>query len=386
MTLSRRMRLALFSDSLEPSGVGQVMLTLARHLPPERYELFLVCADDAGADPLAARMREHVAGTARLTVRSDDDLDALHALVEQLRAWKVDVFHNHIGATWEGDFGTLAARCAEVPLVVVTEHLPNVLRIPHELEQRARMNRLLDRIFAVSESVRQSLIAAGLASAEQVVTVENGVHARRWSRGREAARRELGLPQNAPVVLFLGRLVEQKDPLLLLEAMRRLLEEGGTALALFAGDGWMRGAVEERAERLRLQSHVHVLGGRSDVDCLLAAADVLAMPSRFEGLPLAALEAMSAGLPIVGCDAPGVRDAVAHGSSGWLAPVGDAAGLARGLQLALNEDPGKRWSQAAVKRYEGYFTAQKMAQRMDNAYQEAWEAVSLPSPLRHALR
>jgi Glycosyl transferases group 1 len=96
--------------------------------------------------------------------------------------------------------------------------------------------------------------------------------------------------------------------------------------------------------------------------------DALAMPSRFEGLPLAALEAMAAGLPVVGCDAPGVRDAVVHGVTGWLAPIGDSVALARGLQLALAPETGPRWGRAARSHYELCFTAQRMAARHDRLY------------------
>src|SRR5207237_1314899 len=127
--MDHRIRLAMFTDSLEPSGVGRVMETLARHLPRRGYQLFLACAEHSGADGLAARMGEHVADTVRLTVRGPDDLPAMNALVERLRAWHVDIFHNHIGATWEGQWGTLAACRADVPLLVATEHLPCVLRL-----------------------------------------------------------------------------------------------------------------------------------------------------------------------------------------------------------------------------------------------------------------
>jgi glycosyltransferase involved in cell wall biosynthesis len=367
--MSRSIRVALFTDSLHPSGVGQVMETLARSLPRYRYILYLACAAHPGADALAERLAPYVAGTARCTVRDDsEDLEALHALVRQLGDWKIDLFHNHIGATWEGAWGTLAARCARVPVVVATEHLPNVLQIPHELEYRRRINGLLDRLFAVSESVRQSLVAARLASPEKIVTVENGIEARRPCETRAEARASLGLPANVPVALFLGRLVPQKDPAALLQATRRLRRSGQPLHVLLAGDGPLRADLEEQARQLRIEEQVQFLGNRNDVDRLLAAADVLAMSSRFEGLPLAALEAMSMGLPVVGCDAPGVRDAVEHDVTGWLAPVGDEEGLAQGLLRAVAGEPGRRWAEAARHRFAQRFTAQRMAAQYDRQY------------------
>ncbi|HEU4754902.1 MAG TPA: glycosyltransferase family 4 protein, partial [Armatimonadota bacterium] len=255
--MSERVRVAFFTDSLHPSGVGRVMETLARHLRRDRYALFVVCAALPAADELARRMSPYAEAVARWTVREDhEDLDALHGLVRQLQEWRIDLFHNHIGATWEGGWGTLAARCARVPVVVATDHLPNVLRTPHELEHRRRMNGLVDRIFTVSESVRQSLITARLASPVKAVTVENGVD--EWSPrpARPEARRELELPEEAPVVLFLGRLVEQKDPACLLRALSRVRAAGKPARLLVAGDGPLRGGLEELARELGIAARV----------------------------------------------------------------------------------------------------------------------------------
>ncbi|HZO90025.1 MAG TPA: glycosyltransferase [Chthonomonadaceae bacterium] len=371
MPREQRIRLALFTDSLEPSGVGRVMEMLARHLPRQRYALFLICADHPGADGLAERMQPYVAGMARYTVRGDTDLPALAALARQLRAWRIHIFHNHIGATWEGDWGTIAARCAGVPLVVATDHLPCVLKLDQELEHRRRVNRLLHRSFAVSESVRQSLVECSLIAAEKAFTVENGVEAPRLLPTRADARQALGLPEDAPVALFVGRLTEQKDPGLLLRALSRLDSVDACAHALIAGDGPLRGELEREAQQLGIAGRVRFLGHWRDVPGLLAAADALVMPSRFEGLPLAVLEAMAVGLPVVGCDAPGVRDAVEHGVTGWLAPIGDHAALAQGLRLAFAPETDCRWSAAAKARYRQRFTARQMAERQDRAYQEA---------------
>lgn len=379
--MSKPVHVALFTDSRHPSGVGRVVETLARHLPTERYRLFLACAADTNIDEFAARLAPHVAGTVRCTVRDDvEDLDALHSLVCRLREWRIDIFHNHIGATWEGAWGTLAARCARVPVVVATEHLPNVLRIPHELEYRSRINRLLDRLFTVSESVRESLVGAGLVSPERVVTVENGVESG-CPAGDPALplHLEFGLSERVPTALFLGRLVEQKDPATLLRAVRILALAGKPFQLLLAGEGPLRGELEELACRLEIAERVRFLGNRNDVDRLLTSADVLAMPSRFEGLPMAALEAMSHGLPVVGCEAPGVKDAVLHNVNGWLAPVGDHEELARGLLLAAAEEPGRRWGQAALDRFARHFTAHAMVERYHGQYEALLHAVVPPS-------
>ena len=375
--MSKPQRVVFFTDSLEPSGVGCVMHTLARHLSPERYQLFLVCPDHPGADELADKMRDEVCDIVRLTVRGEsqpDDPGAFEALVQQLRDWQPEIFHSHIGATWEGQQGIFAAQRAEVPLLSATEHLPCVLKRESERELRRRANAHLHRIFAVSQSVRCSQIEHTMIPAERIVTVDNGVEERTYLHDRAQARRELQFSDAERLVLFVGRFTEQKDPFTLLHALRVVQGEaqndGRKVTAVFAGDGPLRADSEQLARELGIENCVCFLGNCDDVPRWMAAADVLAMPSRFEGLPLAALEAMAVGLPVVGCDAAGVRDAVTHDVTGWLAPIEDAAAVARGLQMAFDVTTNRRWGTAARARFLAYFTARHMAQRQDAAYQD----------------
>ena len=222
-----------------------------------------------------------------------------------------------------------------MPVVVATDHIPCVLKLAHELERRRRVNGLLDGLFGVSESVRQSLLECDLIAPKRAFVVENGVEEIFPHMSRAQARRELDLPSNMPVALFLGRLVEQKDPYVLLHALALLNKRGLRIMALFAGDGDVRHATEREAWRVGVGEQVRFLGNCANIAPLFAATDALAMPSRFEGMPLAALEAMSYSLPIVGCDAPGVRDVVTHEENGWLAPIADPEAFAEGLALAL---------------------------------------------------
>ncbi len=379
-------RVAFFCDSLEPSGVGRVMETLGCHLPGRGYELLLIVADHPGADGVWERLRPLVCDGARLTLREAHEHAARARLTELLRAWKVEVFHNHIGATWEGHFGTRAARAAGVPCVVATEHTPNLVRHPWEVREKRAVCAELDAVLAVSESVRESLVRAELAPPERIWTVENGVNAPRWGGSEDGVRAEFGIPNAAPLALFCGRLAEQKDPLALLDSFARL--ERKDAHLLVVGGGHLRGICEERARENGLGGRAHFAGERADMSRFYAAADAFVLPSKFEGLPLAALEAMAARLPVVGCDADGIRDCVTHEVTGFLAPVADVAALAHGLSRALGAE-GKRWGEAGYASFCREFTGERMAARHDAAYRRAWSDTTLPrleedgSPARH---
>ncbi len=367
-------RIAFFCDSLQPSGVGHVMETLARHLARRGFELFLVCAEGEGADALWSRLAPHIRDGARLTLRSGQDAEARELLVSKLREWEIEVFHNHIGILWEGDFGTLAAREAGVPLVVATEHLPAFAVWGDKLSRKREINRHLDMVFAVSNSVRRAHLEAGLVFPFQIEVVENGVELpinfEDSGVTRQSVRDELGLSMETPLLLFCGRLVEQKDPHALFDSFA--LSNRTDAHLLVVGDGHLREHCENRAREVGVDNRVHFLGNRSDVARLMAGSDAFILPSRFEGLPLAVLEAMAAHLPVVACDVFGTRDCVAHGATGFLAPLFDLNSLARGIERALGEE-GSSWGKAGHARFCAEFEASAFAARQEAAYNRAWQ-------------
>lgn len=375
-------RIAFFCDSLEPSGVGRVMETLARHLHGRGFELFLVCVEHEGADGLWCCLGPYMSDGLRLTLRSEEDRQAHDRLVEKLREWEIEVFHNHVGILWEGHFGTLAAREAGVPLVVATEHLPCFREWGEELPRKRDVMRDVDVTFTVSKSVRESFIAAGLVAPDRIEAVENGVEEMCVSDRetvRQSVREELDLPFDAPLFLFCGRLVEQKDPYALFDSFALLKRKD--AHLLVVGDGPLRSHCENRAREQGVFERVHILGSRSDLPRLMTASDCFVLPSKFEGMPLAALEAMAARLPVVACDTFGTRDCVEHGVTGFLTRRADVFQLAHGMERALTEE-GRAWGEAGHARFCAHFQAQAMADRQIAAYQSAWQKRDKPKPKR----
>ncbi len=364
-------RVALFCDSLTPSGVGRVMDTLALHLNKRGLGVFVVCDPDAGADELWERTQAHRCDGVRLRLRTPDDHQARAQLQAKLREWKIEVFHSHNGIAWEGHEGILSAREAGVPLVVATEHLPAWKEWGDFLPWKRDALRGVDRLFAVSSSVRDSFVSLGVVEPARIEAVDNGIEEEEQDKeeARRAVRCELGLPQGAPLLLFCGRLVEQKDPYALFDsfALLPLLE----AHLLVVGDGPLLEHCRSRVRENDLEGRVHFLGNRSDMARLRAASDCFVLPSKFEGLPLAVLEAMAARLPVVACDVMGTRDCVRHKETGFLAPHADVEALAQGMQRALSEE-GQAWAMAGRALFCERFTGDAMAMRQLEAYARAW--------------
>jgi glycosyltransferase involved in cell wall biosynthesis len=255
-----------------------------------------------------------------------------------LREHRVDVVHAH-------NFGRFlyagpAARLARVPVALYTEHSRTQ---PHErvlwLAQR-RVSRLAQKVAAVSDNVRDHLVQVQGLPADRVVTILNGIDLDAYRlppAERAAARAELGLPPEAVVAGTVARLVPVKNQAMLLRAAARV---PGLWLAL-AGDGELRTDLEQLAGELGIADRVRFLGLRRDVPRVLAALDVFVMTSESEGLPIAMIEAMAAGLPVVATEVGGIPELVADGVSGRLVPANDHEAAAAAL-AALASDPAQR--------------------------------------------
>lgn len=243
----------------------------------------------------------------------------------------------------KGDVRTagLAARLAGIPVVV---------RHANDLPFRARLrHRLYDRWIpahhvANSAATRRVLLrSAPWLAPDAVTTIHNGISAE-WLDPIPPA--DLGLPPGSVAIGHVGRFVPRKGVLELAEAWPRVAAAVPNAQLIWAGDGALEGEIRER---LREAPRVHFLGFRSDVRAVLAALDLLAMPSRSEAFGMSALEAMATGNPVVACGVGGLAEIVADGATGILVPPEDPRSLADAL-IRLAGDAALRERMAVAGR------------------------------------
>lgn len=227
--------------------------------------------------------------------------------------------------------------------------------------------RLADRVVAPSHATGVELEED--YGARDVTVIPNGI-----APGPAVARpaEAINLRGGRPVVLYAGRLRTRKAVAVLLEAFALLRREHPEATLVLAGDGEQRPALETRARELGLADAVRFVGAqpRSAMPGWYASADVFCLPSIYEGFPLAILEAMAAGLPVVATAVAGVPEAVADGVTGRIVAPEDAAALARAL-LELVADPAtaRRMGEAGRRRVEEEFAIPRIA----GAYIELWQ-------------
>jgi glycosyltransferase involved in cell wall biosynthesis len=318
-------------------------------------------------------------------VRPVEDLRCLLRLVRWLRAGGFDLLHTH--SSKAGFFGRLAAWLAGSP--------PRVLHHVHGWSFNATQPPLVRAFFAALERLAARpgflLLACSEATAragrEARVCRPQDLRVLPYGIGREgflrlrprpAIRRRLGLAQRDLLFLQLSNLKPQKDPITFATAAvaaGRLLPR---AHFWIAGDGPLRKRAEEIASRGGLGDRFRVLGWRRDVPELLAAADVVALTSRFEGLPLAVVRAMAAGVPVVATAVDGTAEAVLDGRTGLLVPPGNAeAAAAAFVRLGRDALLRRRMGRAARQRSEA-FDRHPYEARLLSLYESAPGAVRPP--------
>ena len=358
-------------------GVGGTELALVRivrGLSDQRFQHHVCamrkCSDlerwtsELGAEPMV--MDEGKKGL-RFPIRR---------LVRMMRSLKPDIVHSR---NWGGLEAVLSARLAGVPSVVHSEHgydpaMLKGLPVRRRLFRRG-MYALSDTLFAVTSELAQYHAEQGYVPASRFRTIHNGVDTARFGRNPAAAahvRSEFGIPTEALVVGWIGRMAPIKDLPTLLRASASLAHRFPQMRVLLAGDGPERQRWQTVAEQLpELRGRVIFAKERHDVPDVLSAMDVFVLPSTREGMSNTLLEAMASGLPVIATAAGGTPEVVEDGISGWLFQPGDDGALAALLEPLLSS-PDFRVSagQAARHRVENDFSLRRMVEEYERLYLE----------------
>ncbi len=231
---------------------------------------------------------------------------------------------------------------------------------------------LSDRILAVSEAVAERVVIRDRVPRRRIAVVRNGIEAvepsPRWGR---RLRARMGIAPDEVVVLLLGRLHAEKGPDLFLEALAQLDGVAPRWRALLVGDGPERAALQDLARRRGVHERVIFAGARGFVAPWIEASDLLVLPSREEGLPVAPLEAMARGKPVVASRVGGSGEVVVDGVTGRLVPPEDPAALAAALdELIRDPDLRHRLGAGSLQRVRSEFSIQRMARDTLKLYDE----------------
>lgn len=297
----------------------------------------------------------------RVPIRMPLDPLTVAALARRLRRLRPALVHTHL--VHADVHGQEAARIARVPHRVSSRHNTDPFRrrtAVRLLDDRAL--RTVGRVIAISRAVARFTVEVEGADPSVVRTVPYGLDRPPTAAAdRDRARRRLGVPDDAAVVGAVARAVPQKGLDVLLRAAPRVLAEHPGARLVVVGDGPLRRGLERLAERLGIASSVRFTGWVDDAADLMPAFDLVAVPSRWEGLGLVALEAMAAGRAVVASRVDALEEVVEDGRTGLLVPPEQPGAVADAIGSLLAE-PARAAALGAAgrRRLEAVYTVERM--------------------------
>ncbi|MCB8950131.1 MAG: glycosyltransferase [Ardenticatenaceae bacterium] len=327
-------------DRLGRGGVAQVVTNVALALDRDKFEPVICVTRDKpayGQDDLLRR-----AGVTVIELKRSSRF--------QLSVWKklwqslagVTILHTHLSGSnfWGRLWGTLR----RVPIIITQEHAPAYEKEWYEHLVDRSLSPFSDRIISVSEFDRQKYIELEKIPPEKIETLYVGIDIDKFAAKvtRPFAKHELGLPTDKQIVSVVARLFPQKNHQGFLEALTQLPpEQLAEVHCLFIGSGPLEAQLKSEVARLDLQETITFLGERTDVPQLLAASDMLVLPSHFECLPSVISEAMAAGCAVVATAVGGIPEMLE--GVGWpLVPPGDVSALAEAITCVLELPEAER--------------------------------------------
>ncbi len=350
---SEPMRVMLLISNLKIGGAQEIVRTLAEYLPKAGCQVVVATFEDGALRSEIEKLgvpvemlprRRHSALAFPLFLV--DMLRIRRALLDVVDKYQIQIIQTQLVRGL--DFLVLSLRLSRKLLVFWTfhnalfvlraEHLPRfrallgVKRWLHSQLYRLSAPQVHGYI-AVSEDVKKAVHAYAGPLDKKVTVILNSVDVQRYQQpvDRVSIRQSLAIPIDAPVIAVVATFKEQKGHRYLIEAARTVVDSYADLQILFIGDGELKQDLQTQTRALRLEKNIHFLGLRSDVPSLLGASDIFVLPSLWEGLPMALIEAMASGLPVIATRVSGTNEVMIHEQTGLLVTPGNVEQLREAL-------------------------------------------------------
>jgi glycosyltransferase involved in cell wall biosynthesis len=369
----RRILVQYFSNESVRGGAEEHILTLLRGLDRTLFRLQLVCPPEL-TERMGSDVPEDVE-VVRVSLRKPSQVAAAARLASVIRASRVDILHAHLFHS--SLFASPIAKLCGVPLVVETPHVREQWRRgwkSHYLVDRLA-GRCVDYFIAVSEANARYLVTEKGLPERKVVVIHNGSDLTRFRPDHprpQALRETLGFAADDMLVVVLGRLEPQKGHRVLLDALPAVQREFPRVRLICVGEGSLRGELESRARAVNLDASVRFVGYQANVPDWLALADLTVLPSFYEGLPLAAIESLAAGRPVVATAVDGTPEVVVDGRTGLTVPAGNPDRLAHAIcRLLRDPDLRERLGRAGRQWVQDEFSQKRQIHKTQQFYLHA---------------
>lgn len=370
------LKIAQIIPTLDRSGAEKQMLLLCRALKSRGHEVRVAALTRLG--PLESEYRAAGIEVELIGKSLKVDPFALRRLARWLRDGEFDVVQSWIFAA--NSYARAAARLAfgrnrRKPVVIATEMAVDLWKSRWHFKVDRKLAGWCDAVVGNSHAVVDFYRDKAGVNSSKLHCVYSGIDASEAGLidegTRSRTRRELQLlPEDGPVILFAGRLAEQKRVLDLLKAVDILQHLYLRIRVLVAGEGPLKSDLMKFAGAVELNERVLFLGLRQDMDRLYAASDMVVLPSSYEGLPNVVMEAQLRGLPVIAAAAPGTIELVHHQKTGLTYPVGDSTELARLIEEFISEpEKAEKLGAQGREMILNDFSVARMADRFEDLYE-----------------
>lgn len=383
MTEKRRLAFVLKSSDL--GGVQKYVLELCRRLDRSVYQIEVVASPGG---PLIETLEQmgiavQIVDIPRYKISAWADFRATMKLIRLFKERKYHIVHPQNSKP--GAMGRFAAWRAKVPIIIFTyhgvpfhDHIAAWKRWIYCAVDRWLARHCTTKLIGVAHHVKETIVRRRVAPPELVEVVWNGLDEPErppTEEERAQAKRDLGVTDDLPTVAFIARMMPQKNPESYVRAVAECHRRGVKAQYLLIGDGKLRAPCEALAKSLGLtEDKLRFLGERKNIPKLLPGVDVYVLPSLWEGLPFALLEAMQAAVPIVCGDTPGNDEVVIDGESGRRVPPLDAEKMAEAIaELIEKPDWARQMGMAGYERQREHFTFKNMVAQTSEIYDKLWQ-------------
>jgi len=347
-------RLLIFQNSVVRAGVEEVVLALANGLHSHGFEVHLAIPQQLiekfGSDlklPVTQQLSVHIVGFLQFS--------EIRRLQNYLRERRIQIVNSHL--FYATLFAAPVARLSGVKAVVETTHGPEAWRTSW-LKRRYWIDRVVEllvtRNLAVSEANRAYLCDVKRYPRHKVAVVPNGRDLDSYRTPEfavEEVRSHWNLQGVDSILVCPGRLEPQKGHEFLIEAMGVVAKDFPSTRLLVVGEGSLRTALEQRVVQLGLQKHVVFVGFQANIAAYYGVAEIVVLPSLFEGMPLVAIEAGAAARPIVASRVDGTGEVVIDGETGLLTHPAQSQALAAAIGALLKDKARARDMGAAARRH-----------------------------------
>ena len=369
-----KIRICEIITGLELSGAERVVCDIATRLDPSRFEVEVIGIRGGELVEWLENRGVQVHVLDITAKRQAYRVDKFFRLMRILRKGRFDIINTHL---FHADLLGRLARPSGVKYIN-TIHVAEHRTRPQQFYFAKKLRRRCDRLVAVSNAVMEYHSHMSHLPHDAYTVIHNGVDTAQFrfdGKARNELRNRWDVGENEVLFAFVGRLDRQKGLDTLFDAMRLANIMGRRMRVVLAGDGPLRNMVQDFMANEAVGENIISLGFRNDIPAVLSAADVLVMPSRWEGLPMSLAEAMSVGLPAIATKVEGPTELVADGTTGLLIDKEQPPILAQAM-IRLADSPKLRscMGMAARQRVDELFSIDRMIEQYEKLYLEMLDA------------